>query len=90
MENLNDLLTGRDAAQHFFAAIDDNRDVPGLHLKTIEQILDVGILVQIDRRVRMSVSCEKLANPQRARADGLQLRRARSRPRHWPGLCCRF
>ena len=61
------MLIGR-IAQHHRATADDHRNVADADLEAIEQVLDPGVAVQVDIRVRMAVAREELLDAQRPRA----------------------
>ena len=61
---IGNLLVGR-IPQHRFPAADQHRHVGGGDLKPIEQILNVGIVVEIDVGVRMAVARQKFLDAKR-------------------------
>src|SRR5436309_13610352 len=54
-ETVRDLLIGR-VPKHYVATADHHRDVLDGHAKTIEQLLDILITIEVDEGVRMSVA----------------------------------
>ena len=66
-EALGDLLIAR-VAQHGVAAADQHGHVGGADMKPIEQLLRLGVAIEIDVRVRMAVARQELLHPQRAGA----------------------
>ena len=64
-EALGDLLVAR-IPQHAVAAADQHGHIGRAHMKAVEQILRVGVTIEIDVVVRMAVACQKLLHPQRA------------------------
>ena len=56
--------------QHQFAAADKDRNVCGRHSKAIEQLLSIGLSVEVDVRVRMPVPDQELLDAQRTGAVG--------------------
>ena len=66
-EAVGDLRVGR-IPQHRVAAADQHRNVGGVDVKPIEQLLRVGIAIEIDVVERMAVARQELLDPQRAGA----------------------
>ena len=53
-------LRGRRIAQHQLAAADQDRDVVGADVEAVQQRLDVGVVLEVEVRVRMAVAREEL------------------------------
>ncbi len=66
-ETIGDLPVAR-IAQHGVAAANQHRDVGGADVKPIEQLLGVGIAIEIDVVMRMPVAGQEVLHPQRAGA----------------------
>ena len=64
-ETVGDLLIGR-VPQHHRAAADHHRHVVDGDLEPIQQLLDVGITVEVDGRVGMAVARQELLDAERA------------------------
>ena len=64
---VGDLLVAR-IAQHGVAAADQHRHIGRAHMKPIEQLLRVGVAIEVDVVVRMAVAGQELLDPQRAGA----------------------
>ena len=66
-QTVGDLRVAR-IAQHGVAATDHHGDVVGRHAEPVEQLLGVGVTIEVDVVERLAVASQKLPNAQRARA----------------------
>ena len=66
-QRVGDLLRAR-VSEHDVAATNHNGHVSGAHLKAIEQLFDSDVVVEVDHRVRVPVSGEKLPDAKRSLA----------------------
>ena len=64
-EAVGDLLVAR-ISQHRVAAADQHRHVGGAHMKAIEEILRVGVAIEVDVVKRVAVARQELLDAQRA------------------------
>ena len=65
-EALGDLLIGR-VPEHRVPATDQNGHVGDAHVEAIEQLLDAGVVVEVDIRMGVAVPGEELLDAQGAR-----------------------
>ena len=68
-QTVGDLLVAR-IPQHRVAAADQHRHVGGAHMKAIEEILRVGVAIEVDVMKRVAIARQELLDAQRAGAMG--------------------